>query len=84
MQAALGQEGARGHFLYPILESVRQGQKHRGLTRGNPRESQGLKITALLTGHDLDPCPALGQALKSLEEGGAKEGEGVRQNKVEA
>lgn len=68
---------ALSHFQsLHILKRAHQGQKHNERTRGNPRESQDLKIT---TGYPEPGSPAdlagweyhgaLGKAIKSLEEG---------------
>lgn len=68
------------HFqMSHVLKRPCQGQKHNELTRGNPRESQDVKITAgslenrSLAGlAGLDSCGALWKALLFLGEGGGK------------
>lgn len=65
------------HFqILHILKRPCQGQKHNELTRGNPRESQDLKITAGSLENrrpadlaSLELCSPLWKAIKSLEEG---------------
>ena len=62
-----------------ILKRPHQGQKHNERTRGSPRESQDLKITAGLP-EPSGPADLAGQeyhsalrkAIKSLEKGGGK------------
>lgn len=68
------------HFqILHILKRPCQGQKHNELTRGNPRESQNLEITAgSLANRSLadlassEHCGPLWKAIKSLEEGQGK------------
>lgn len=69
------------HFqILRILKKPCQGQKHNELTRGNPRESQDLKITSVSLENgspadlaSLEYCGAFWKAVKSLEEGGGQQ-----------
>ena len=64
------------HFqILHILKRPCQGQRHNELTRGNPRESQDLKITAGSLENrspadlaSLECCGTLCKAIQSLEE----------------